>query len=219
MTWSILAHDPGSGELGVCIATKGFAVGAICPHGHGQHGILATQAMTNPMFGGRGLRLLADDYSADQVMAMLLASDNGREMRQLHVMDRSGRIAQHTGSRCIDWCGSVLGTNVSVSGNMLAGPGVVEASRDRYLAAAGTPFAERLMGAMEAGETAGGDKRGKQSASLRIWKGEEYPFLDLRVDSHPDPLAELRRLHEAAHERFFQLRSAFPTRANPAGIF
>jgi uncharacterized Ntn-hydrolase superfamily protein len=219
MTWSILARDPSSGEFGVCIATKGFAVGAVCPHGHGEYGVLATQAMTNPMFGGRGLRLLADHYSADRAMAMLLASDDGREMRQLHLMDRSGRISQHTGSRCVDWCGSVLGPNVSVAGNMLAGPGVVEASRDRYLADAGAPFAERLMGAMEAGEAAGGDKRGKQSASLRIWKGEEYPFLDLRIDSHPDPLAELRRLHDVAHERFFQLRAAYPTKANPAGIF
>ena len=217
MTWSILARDGKTGEFGVCIATKAFAVGAICPHGHGQYGLIATQAKTNPMFGGRGIRLLADDYPADRVVAMLLASDDGRQMRQLHVMDRWGHVAQHTGTDCVEWCGSAQGERVSVAGNMLAGGGVVDKTLDVYLANAGLPLPIRLMTAMEAGEAAGGDKRGKQSASLRIWRGEEYTFLDMRVDDHIDPLAELRRLHECAQERYVLQRLEFPTAAHPSG--
>lgn len=218
MTWSILAHDPKTGEFGVAVATKFFAVGVLCPHGDGKYGVLATQAMVNPLYGGRGLRLLADDCSAAEVVSMLVAGDEGREARQLHVMDRLGRIAQHTGRDCVDWCGSVVGENVSVAGNMLAGPSVIERTRDAYLANLHLPFGERILAAMEAGEAAGGDKRGKQSASMHIWTTEEYPFLDLRADDHPDPLAELRRLYGVAHERFIPFNAALPTRANHVGF-
>jgi uncharacterized Ntn-hydrolase superfamily protein len=217
MTWSILASSPSSGEFGVSIATKAFAVGAHCIYGDGRFGVLATQAKTNPLFGGRGIRLLAEDVVADHALAMLVASDDGRDMRQLHLIDRWGNVAQHTGADCVGWCGSVKGSQVSIAGNMLAGPQVLSACLDAYSAAEALPFAERLMAAVDAAEAAGGDKRGNESAALRTWKGEEYPSLDIRVDSHEAPLVELRRLYGISRGRFATFSQGFPTRENPVG--
>ena len=218
MTWSILAHDPATGEYGVAVATRFFAVGALCPHGDGRFGVLATQALVNPLYGGRGLRLLADGFSASGIVAMLTGADPGASVRQLHVMDARGAVSAHTGKDCVDWCGHISGTHVSVAGNMLAGPKVISATRDACLASLHLPMAERLMTALEAGEREGGDKRGKQSASVRVWRGEEHCMLDFRTDDHADPLAELRRLYAAAHERYIGFSGALATRANPAGI-
>ena len=125
----------------------------------------------------------------------LVEADGGREHRQLHVIDAEGNIAAHTGVQCIEWCGHVAGDGFSVAGNMLAGPRVIEDTAQAYDAGADLPFAERLIAAMEAGEAAGGDKRGKQAAALLICSAEAYPFLDLRVDDHPEPLTELLRLY------------------------
>ena len=218
MTWSIVAKDPATGHFGVAIATRFFAVGALCPHGRGGVGALATQALMNPLYGFRGLRMLEDDIPAEQVVAALTAADEGRDQRQLHVIDRRGRNFAWTGSACVDWCGHVLADGVSVAGNMLAGPAVIADTLAAYQANSDQPFAERLIRALEAGEAAGGDKRGKQSAALKIWTTEEYPILDLRVDDHADPLAELRRLWDVAHERYIPFSGAFATRDNPAGI-
>ncbi|PSC03200.1 DUF1028 domain-containing protein [Alsobacter soli] len=218
MTWSIVAKDPATGHFGVAIATRFFAVGALCPHGRGGVGALATQALMNPLYGFRGLRMLEDDIPAEQVVAALTAADEGRDQRQLHVIDRHGRNFAWTGPACVDWCGHVLADGVSVAGNMLAGPAVVADTLAAYQANSDQPFAERLIRALEAGEAAGGDKRGKQSAALKIWTTEEYPILDLRVDDHADPLAELRRLWDVAHERYIPFSGAFATRDNPAGI-
>lgn len=218
MTWSIVAKDPATGHFGVAIATRFFAVGALCPHGRGRVGALATQALMNPLYGFKGLRMLEDDIPAEQVVAGLTAADDGREQRQLHVIDCQGRNFAWTGSACVDWCGHVLADRVSVAGNMLAGPAVVADTLAAYQANMDQPFAERLIRALEAGEAAGGDKRGKQSAALKLWTTEEYPILDLRVDDHTDPLAELRRLWEVAHERYIPFSGAFATRDNPAGI-
>jgi len=218
MTWSIVARDPATGRFGVVVATKFFAVGAVCPFGAGGAGALATQALVNPLYGVRGVRLLADGHAAADIVALLTTGDEGRDQRQLHVIDAEGRNAAHTGRDCIDWCGHRVAEGVSVAGNMLAGPAVVEDTLAAYQAASDRPFAERLILAMEAGEAAGGDKRGRQSAALRIWSTEEYPQLDLRVDDHPAPLVELRRLYGVAHERFIPFSGAFATRARPAGI-
>lgn len=218
MTWSILARDPETGEFGVAVATRFFAVGALCPHGDGRFGALATQALINPLFGRRGMRMLEEGLPAQAVLDALMASDDGREQRQFHVMDAQGRIAQFTGAACIDWCGHVAGENVSVAGNMLAGPEVVRATRDAYLANLHLPMAERLVTALEAGEAQGGDKRGKQSAALKVWRGEDYAHFDIRADDHADPLAELRRLMKVAEERYLPFSQAFATRARPAGI-
>lgn len=219
MTWSIVARDPRSGAFGVAISTRFFAVGALCPFALGGVGALATQALVNPTFGPRGLRLLAEGVPAADVVSILIAADEGRAHRQLHVIDRAGHRAAFTGSECIDWCGHVMRDGFSVAGNMLAGPAVVDDTASAYQAASGLPFAERMIVALEAGEAAGGDKRGKQAAALLIYDTEEYPALSLRVDDHADPLAELRRLYEKSRERFIHFAKFLPTRAAPAGVF
>jgi len=218
MTWSIVARDPATGAFGVAVATKFFAVGALCPHASGA-GALATQALINPTFGPRGLRLLAEGIGAPHVVAALIESDAGRDSRQLHVMDRDGRMAAYTGKGCIEWCGHKIAADHSVAGNMLAGPRVVEDTSAAYADNARLPFPRRLIAAMQAGEAAGGDKRGKQSAALIIAGEEEWPLLDLRVDDHTDPLAELERLERVSRERYVHFRQFLPTRANPAGIY
>jgi len=218
MTWSIIAKDPATGAFGVAVTTKFFAVGALCPHGAARIGALATQALVNPLYGYDGLRLLAEGRSAEEIVEILTAGDPGRDVRQLHVIDRDGRTAAHTGGDCVDWCGHLTDDGVSVAGNMLTGPTVIEATLDTYRRRTDLDFAERLMRALDAGQAEGGDKRGKQSAAIRIWRTEPYPILDLRVDDHPEPLQELRRLYDVAHERFLAFMDAMATRANPAGI-
>src|SRR5436190_18089842 len=160
MTWSIIARDAASGAFGVAIATRFFAVGALCPHAESGVAALSTQALVNPLYGAQGLKLLREGVPAGEVVRRLIAPDEGREQRQLHVIDAAGRIGQHTGSRCIDWCGAVAGTGFSVAGNMLAGPRVVRNTAEAYEKAMRLSFAERLIEALQAGEAAGGDKRG-----------------------------------------------------------
>ncbi|HEY7609027.1 MAG TPA: DUF1028 domain-containing protein [Alphaproteobacteria bacterium] len=218
MTWSIVARDSATGAFGVAVATKFFAVGALCPHASAA-GALATQALINPTFGPRGLRLLAEGIGAPHVVAALVESDEGRDSRQLHAMDRNGLMAAYTGKGCIDWCGHKIAADHSVAGNMLAGARVIEDTSAAYAANARLPFPRRLIAALKAGEAAGGDKRGKQSAALIIAGEEEWPLLDLRVDDHADPLAELERLERVSRERFVHFRQFLPTRANPAGIY
>ncbi|HEX9463851.1 MAG TPA: DUF1028 domain-containing protein [Alphaproteobacteria bacterium] len=219
MTWSIVArHDRGT-AFGVAIATRFFAVGALCAHARSGVGALATQALVNPVYGRRGLDLLEQDIPPAEVVKSLTAPDQGRDHRQLHMIDRQGRSAAFTGSACIDWCGHVIRDEFSVAGNMLAGPRVIEDSAAAYEAAQALPFAERLLRALEAGQAAGGDKRGKQAAALLIYTSEDYPALDLRVDDHEEPLAELRRLYDKSFERFQPFLTCLPSRARPAGIF
>ena len=218
MTWSILARDPATGALGAAVATRFFAVGALAIHVEGGVAALATQALINPMYAVHGMPRLRCGEAPDAVIEALLAADAGRTHRQLHVLDASGRIAAHTGADCVGWCGSVRGIDVSVAGNMLAGPDVVA----RTLAAFGTAtgsMAERLLTALEAGEAAGGDRRGKQSAALKVCTRDPYPDLDIRADDHPDPLAELRRLHAVSQERFALFRRFLPGADSPCGVF
>jgi uncharacterized Ntn-hydrolase superfamily protein len=218
MTWSIIARDAASGAFGVAIATRFFAVGALCPHAESGVGALSTQALINPHYRRQGLALLRAGVPAPEVVERLTAPDEGRDHRQLHVIDAQGRIGQYTGAKCVDWCGAVAGDGFSVAGNMLAGRGVIEETARSY-ASSKKPFAERLIEALEAGQAAGGDKRGKQSAALLIYSGEEYPELNLRVDDHAEPLAELRRLYDKAHERFVPYLKCSPSKARPWGIY
>src|SRR6187401_1180434 len=194
MTWSIIARDK-SGAFGVAIATRFFAVGALCPHAASGVGALSTQALVNPHYGKQGLDLLRAGVAAADVVQRLIEPDEGREHRQLHVIDSAGRIAQHTSRQCVDWAGAVAGDGFSVAGNMLAGAAVISATAEAFRDST-KPFAERLIGALEAGEAAGGDKRGKQSAALVIYSKETYADLNLRVDDHAEPLVELRRLYD-----------------------
>jgi uncharacterized Ntn-hydrolase superfamily protein len=216
MTWSIIARDE-SGALGVAIATRFFAVGALCPHAESGVGALSTQALVNPFYGKHGLDLLRAGVPAPEVVRNLTAPDEGRDHRQLHIIDAEGRIGQHSGASCIEWCGAVAGEGFSVAGNMLANARVVEETA-RAFRESKKPFAERLIAALEAGEAAGGDKRGKQSAALLVCSTEAYPDLNLRVDDHAEPLAELRRLYDKAHERFVPYLKCGPSRTRPFGI-
>lgn len=216
MTWSIIARDA-SGAFGVAVATRFFAVGALCPHAESSVGALCTQALINPYYGSQGLELLRAGIAAPDVVRQLAAPDEGREHRQLHVIDDEGRIGQHTGAKCVDWCGATGGDGFSVAGNMLVGPRVIEETAWAFKAST-KPFAERLIEAMEAGEVAGGDKRGRQSAALLVYSGEQYASLNLRVDDHADPLAELRRLYDKAHERFIPYLMCSPSKARPWGL-
>jgi uncharacterized Ntn-hydrolase superfamily protein len=218
MTWSIIARDSTTGQIGIAVATKFFAVGARVPHIAAGHGGIATQALVNPYYGIDGVKLLREGRAPAEIVKTLLAADVGRESRQLHVMDAKGRIAAHTGSECVDWCGHVKGDGFSIAGNMLAGPRVLDDTAKAYAANKALPLARRLIAAMKAGEAAGGDKRGRQSAALLIHGSEEWSDLDLRVDDHTDPLAELERLEQVSRERWVHFRQFLPTRKNPAGI-
>ncbi len=218
MTWSIIARDPTSGQIGIAVATKFFAVGARVPHIAPMRGGVATQALVNPYYGIDGTKLLREGKAPRDIIAMLIAADDGRESRQLHIMDASGRIAAHTGRECVDWCGHVEGNSFSIAGNMLTGRQVLDDTAKAYVANEKLPFAQRLIAAMKAGEAAGGDKRGKQSAALLIHGEEEWSNLDLRVDDHTDPLAELERLEQVSRERWVHFRPFLPTRKNPAGV-
>jgi uncharacterized Ntn-hydrolase superfamily protein len=217
MTWSILARDD-NGVFGAAIASRFFAVGSLCVHTRRGVGAVATQALMNPLYGPAALDLLAQGLAASEVVDALLAPDDGRAQRQVHVLPLVGAAAASTGANCVDWCGHLARDGFSVAGNMLAGPGVIEATADAYARTQGLPLAERLLAAMEAGEAAGGDKRGKQSAALRIHAHEDYLALDLRVDDHADPLPELRRLHAVSLERFQPFLSCLPGRGRPSGI-
>ena len=218
MTWSIIARDTLTGQIGIAVATRFFAVGARVPYIAAGFGAIATQAMVNPYYGIDGLRLLREQRNPSDIVTTLLAADSGRESRQLHVMDVRGAIAAHTGTDCVDWCGHLAGDDFSIAGNMLAGPAVLDETAKAYVAEHGLPFPRRLLAAMHAGEFAGGDKRGRQSAALLIHAQEEWAALDLRVDDHPDPLAELVRLERVSRERWVHFRQFLPTRADPAGV-
>ncbi len=216
MTFSLLVRDPLSGALGAAVASRFFAVGALCIHVEGGVGALATQALINPMYASQGMTRLRDGEAPEAVVAALTGPDPGRSQRQLHIVDAEGRIAQHTGAECVSWAGHLRGADVSAAGNMLAGPRVVEAMLERFERAEGS-LAERLIAAMAAGEAAGGDKRGRQSAAVKVCVHDPYPEVDIRADDHPDPLAELRRLYRVSLERYAVFRQFLAGSRDPWG--
>jgi uncharacterized Ntn-hydrolase superfamily protein len=216
LTWSFLARDD-DGRFGAAIASRFFAVGALCVHTQRGVGALSTQALMNPLYGPAGLVLLAQGHAPAAVVAALTATDAGQAQRQVHLLGARGAGAAHTGASCVDWCGHVVRDDFSVAGNMLVGPQVIEATAEAYLRGAGRPLAERLLAAMTAGEAAGGDKRGKQAAALRIHGDEDHPDLDLRVDDHVEPIVELQRLYEVSLQRFQPFVGCLPGRHDPVG--
>lgn len=218
MTYSILARDPESGLFGLAVASRFFAVGAICPWSGGPNGVAMSQALPNPELGHRALGLLAEGHTGPDTVAMLKGMDLGISQRQFHVLDAQGRAAAHTGAECIDWCGHVSAPGVSVAGNMLAGAGVVSDTMAAWQDRTDLPIVERLIAAMQAGEDAGGDKRGKQSIALRVQGPEVFARLDLRVDDHEDPIPELQRLYGVARERFIPFSTGMPRAGRPYGI-
>lgn len=199
MTFSIVARDPVTGDLGVAVASKFLAVGSVVPWASAGVGAVATQALANVAFGPDGLEALAAGADAESVLAGLVAADDGRADRQVGVVDANGGAASHTGAGCLSWAGGRVGNGVAIQGNILAGPGVVDAMSSAFEAASG-PLPERLLTALLAGDRAGGDARGRQSAALLVvrpgggYGGSTDRWIDLRVDDHVDPVSEARRL-------------------------
>lgn len=204
MTFSIVARDPDTGDLGVAVASKFLAVGAVVPHARAGVGAVATQSAANVTFGPNGLALMADGIAADEAVRRLTDEDEGRAHRQLGMVDAQGRAATYTGGGCIDWAGGRIADNVACQGNILTGADVVDALMDTFLAG-GAAFPELLLRALKAADSAGGDKRGRESAALLIvrenggYGGNNDRWIDLRVDDHPAPVDELARLLELNH--------------------
>jgi uncharacterized Ntn-hydrolase superfamily protein len=199
VTFSIVGLDAGSGDLGVAVASKFPSVGAVVPWAKAGVGAVATQAAANPTFGPRGLDLLAARMDAAAVLDALVAADEGRDERQAGIVDAHGGVATFTGTDCFDWAGGLTGDGFACQGNILAGEAVVEGMAEAFAGAEGD-LADRLLAALIAGDAAGGDRRGRQSAALLVvrdaggYGGWNDRYVDLRVDDHPDAPAELVRL-------------------------
>jgi len=194
------------------VATAVPAVGSVVPHVEFGVGAIATQAYTNVLYGIKGLRLLKMGFSPQTALEAMLKEDSEREQRQVIILDKDGRTAAFTGKETIDWKGHLVGANYVVAGNMLVGSKVIEAMAHTFDGSKGE-LSERLMKALEAGQRAGGDKRGKKSAALLVTNHQEIgtrPFLDLRVDDHPEPVKELRRIYEAYKEWVSKSKSEAP---------
>lgn len=199
MTFSIAAFDPANGDLGVAVASKFPCVGAVVPAAKAGVGAVATQAWANAAFGPDGLDAMAAGRSAETASAELLAADEGRDDRQLGIVDAHGGVATFTGSRCMDWAGGMAGETYAIQGNILVGPGVVHAMAAAFDDTGGD-LSDRLLAALLAGDEAGGDRRGRQSAAMIVvregggYEGRTDRYIDLRVDDHPEAPGELARL-------------------------
>lgn len=211
-TYSIVARDSATGDLGVAVQSKFLAVGAVVPWVKAGVGAVATQSHANVAYGPDGLAMLADGMSAQETMDRLVLDDPGRDQRQAGIVDSQGRAASYTGEGCSDWAGGFTGDGFCCQGNILAGPQVVDGMVEGYTSASGS-FAHRLLSSLEAGQAAGGDIRGQQSAAIYIaragggYGGGNDRWIDLRVDDHPTPIAELRRL-VMLHRVYFDIDDA-----------
>jgi uncharacterized Ntn-hydrolase superfamily protein len=204
VTFSIVACDIASEEWGVAVASRSLAVGAVGPWLEAGVGAIATQGLTNVLYGPHGLALIGSGSSAREALDQLIAADPGRDERQAGVVDARGRTASHTGASCLPWAGGRSGRGYAAQGDLLAGPGVIDAMASTFEESEG-PLAGRLLASLRAGDAAGGDRRGRQSVALRVatprrgFGGLDGASIDLRIDDHPDPLGELERLM-ALHE-------------------
>jgi len=217
MTWSLVIHDRKTGAFAVAVATCAFAVGASCPYARAGVGAVSTQSITNRYLGPAVLDGMARGLAPEHAIAGALAGDDGAHLRQVHAVDRHGRHAAWTGRNCVGWAGNRSAEGYGVAGNMLAGEAVAASTLAAYGAAAGD-VPERLMAAMLAGERAGGDRRGRQSAAMVLVTTEDFPDLSLRVDDHADPLTELRRLLRLWREQAAPGLATRPRKADPAGL-
>jgi uncharacterized Ntn-hydrolase superfamily protein len=207
MTYSIVALDPDTGDLGVAVQSKFLAVGAVVPWARAGVGAIATQAFAAVGYGPDGLALLAEGATAEETVARLVVTDDLRDERQVGVVDGRGGSATHTGRHCFAWAGGRSGPGFAAQGNILAGAGVVDGLADTFLAA-GRPFPELLMDCLAAADSAGGDRRGRESAALLVvraaagYGGGNDRWIDLRIDHHDDPIGELARLLDLQHLYF-----------------
>jgi uncharacterized Ntn-hydrolase superfamily protein len=203
-TFSIVGYDPETGELGVAVESKFFAVGAVVPWAKADVGAIATQAFGNTTYGPRGLELLSLGLSPEQVIELLTSMDEGRERRQVGVVDAKGNSATYTGKECNAWAGGRTGKNYTAQGNILVGEQVVDAMCKAFENTRGA-LSDKLWAALDAGQAAGGDSRGQQSAALVVVKkgggyaGFNDRYIDLRVDDNPEPIKELGRLLRIQH--------------------
>lgn len=218
-TFSIAARAPDTGFFGTAVSTKVPAVGSLCPFIRHNVGAVCTQAWVNPALGPKILDQIQAGYSANDALERVMAAEVDREIRQVGVVDSRGGSAAFTGAATDAWTGHRTGTDFSVQGNMLVSGDTIDAMVAAFESSAGVDLAERLMRVLEAGQAAGGDRRGRQSAALLVRGPEVYPLVDLRVDEHPDPVAELRRIFEVAKRELFPFIAALPSRARPAGDF
>ena len=229
MTYSIVARDPENGQLGVAVQSRYFSVGSVVTWAEAGVGAVATQSIANPDYGPEGLRLMRDGRSAPLALAALVERDPGRDVRQVAMVDATGRASAHTGGLCIEAAGHIVGDGFSVQANMMVDDGIWPAMHAAYIAAHGTAhgtahgdLADRMLAALDAAQAAGGDIRGQQSAALLVVEGEhnEKPWrgvvADLRVEDHPAPLVELRRL--LAMQRAYRLVDAADAAAGAGRI-
>jgi uncharacterized Ntn-hydrolase superfamily protein len=199
-TFSIAAVDVEAGEVGVAVASRFFAVGSVVPFAAANAGAVATQSSANTSFGPRGLDLLRAGLTAEEALRVLVRADDGRDHRQVGLVDMRGGSATHTGTACTAWAGGRTGPGYAAQGNILAGEAVVAAMEKSFLASGGQPLARRLFDALKAGDAAGGDSRGRQSAALLLaragggYNGFLDNAIDIRVDDHVEPFGELQRL-------------------------
>jgi uncharacterized Ntn-hydrolase superfamily protein len=218
-TFSITARCERTGQFGVAVSTKVAAVGMLCPFARAGTGAIATQSFVNPYLGIWGLDLLEEGKEAEEVKSILLRRDPDPAKRQFAIVDCWGNAAAYTGEESDTWRGHLTGENFAVAGNMLVGEETLQAMAASFESTPDEALVERLLLALQAGQDAGGDKRGRQSAAVKVVDREDYPYLDLRVDDHPDPVPELRRVYEAAQGSLVPLISMMPTKENPAGNF
>lgn len=216
-TFSISARCARTGMLGVAVSTAVPGVGGICPFVGAGVGAISTQSWVNPYLGIDGLALLADGLNAQQTLEKLMAGDPGRDVRQIGIVDANGRSAAWSGPQCTEWFGHVTGQDFAVQGNMLVGEATIKAMAAAFERTVALDLPERLVAVLEAGQAAGGDKRGRQSAALLVYHREDYPYLSLRVDEHAYPVAELRRLFEVARHQLLPFVDGMPSRSDPMG--
>jgi uncharacterized Ntn-hydrolase superfamily protein len=215
-TFTIVGRCPDTGHMGVAVATAVPAVGSMCPFTRSGVGAVSTQSWVNPYLAIGILDHLAAGLDAETALAKVLEADDARDFRQVGVVDAKGRAAVFTGASCTAWFGQHVGDGFAAFGNMLTGPETVAAMAAAFEGSLGAPLDERLMLALEVGDAAGGDKRGKQSAALRIHGAEDYPLVDLRADEHATPVAELRRILTIARQQLVPFVAGMPKRGGPA---
>lgn len=216
-TFSITAKCEKTNQFGIAVSTKVPAVGSLVPYARAGVGAIASQSFVNPYIGINGLNYLEEGLSAEEVMQRVVKEDPVPELRQFSIVDREGNSVAYTGDKCDTWHGHITGKNYAVAGNMLVGEATIQAMETSFKENKDLDFAERLIESLLAGQLAGGDKRGKQSAALYIIDTEAYPAVDLRVDEHEDPIVELKRIYQVAEKELFPFSHTLPTLKNPGG--
>ncbi|MFC0302538.1 DUF1028 domain-containing protein [Virgibacillus soli] len=219
MTFSITARCRQTGQFGIAVSTKVPAVGSLCPYVEAGVGAIASQSYVNPYIGIHGLKYLKEGLSAEQTLEKILQEEKIPEIRQFSIVDKTGKAVAYTGEKCLDWHGHLVGDHVAVAGNLLVGEATIQHMLEVFeqTEQSDMSLAARLLQALEAGQKAGGDRRGRQSAALKVVGTEAYPLVDLRVDEHVDPVKELRRIYEIAREELFPFVSSLPTYQHPTG--